>query len=80
MDWREKYFAEANSLRAQGQATTELQERSRPLRRGRNHESVDVGGLMQLWAGESGFGNRSGSSSELVFDDRAEGRTEKAMT
>ena len=46
MDMREKYFAEANSLRARGQATTELQERSRPSRRGRNHESVDVGGLM----------------------------------
>ncbi|KAK0629189.1 hypothetical protein B0T17DRAFT_615001 [Bombardia bombarda] len=38
-----------------------------------------VGELMRLWTGEAGFGNRSESSPELVFDDRAEDRAEKAM-
>jgi hypothetical protein len=41
--------------------------------------SVDVGGLMQLWTGESGVGVRPGSAPLLVFDDGTESRTEKAM-
>jgi hypothetical protein len=41
--------------------------------------SVDVGGPMQLWTGESGFDSGPGSAPELVFDDGVEIRTEKAM-
>ena len=34
---------------------------------------------MTFWTGEAGFGNRSGASEELVFDDKAEDRSEGAM-
>ena len=34
---------------------------------------------MTFWTGEAGFGNRSGTSEELVFDDKAEDRSEGAM-
>ena len=40
---------------------------------------LDIGDLMQLWTGEAGFGNRTGTSEELVFDNEAEGRSESAM-
>ncbi|KAK4199156.1 hypothetical protein QBC40DRAFT_329797 [Triangularia verruculosa] len=71
------YFAEANNLRAMGRSTAGLQERSRPSTR--RSSSADVGELMRLRTGEAGFGNRSESSPELVFDDRAEDLTEKAI-
>ncbi|KAI1313157.1 hypothetical protein F5Y03DRAFT_406465 [Xylaria venustula] len=77
MDERKRYFAEANNFCATGRSTADLQERSRPSRRWSS--SVDVGELMRLWTGEAGFGNRSESSPELVFDDGAEERTEKAV-
>ncbi|KAI0337092.1 hypothetical protein BDW22DRAFT_1384197 [Trametopsis cervina] len=79
MDAREKYFAEANKLRAEGKSTDALRERSRSARRHCDHAVLDVGGLMTLWTGEAGFG-RTSTSEELVFDDKAEDRSGKAMT
>lgn len=79
MGAREKYFAEASLLRAQGKLTDELRKRSRPSKRCSDHALLDVGGLMQFWTGRRGFGNRSGSSEELVFDYQAKSRSEKAM-
>jgi len=38
-----------------------------------------MGCLLTYWTGEAGFGNRSGTSEELIFDDKAEGRLEGAM-
>ncbi|KAF2254145.1 hypothetical protein BU26DRAFT_134336 [Trematosphaeria pertusa] len=78
---RAKYFAEANALRSAGKSTEELREKSRPAKRDCDHAMVDVGCLVELWTGERGFGNRNRKSAEeLVFDVRAEGRSEKAMT
>lgn len=79
MDAREKYFAEANKLRSEGRSTDELQERSRLSNKRSDHAKLDIGGLMQLWTGEAGFGNRDGTSEELVFDVEAEDRSEEAM-
>jgi hypothetical protein len=79
MDAREKYFDEANRLRAEGKSTDHLRERSRSSRRRCDHSLLDIGGLMTLWTGEAGFGNRASTSEELVFDHKAEDRSEKAM-
>lgn len=38
-----------------------------------------MGCLLTYWTGEVGFGNRAGTSEELVFDDKAEDRLEGAM-
>lgn len=76
---REEYFEEANKLRAEGKSTDKLRQRSRPSRPRRDHDVLDVGGLMTLWTGEPGFGNRTGTFEELVFDHKAEGRSEGSM-
>ena len=78
-DVREKYFAEMNRLRAEGESTDELRELSRPTNHHSDHAMVDIGSLMQLWTGEAGFGNRPEASEDLFFDDEKEDRTEKAM-
>ncbi|KAF8906999.1 hypothetical protein CPB84DRAFT_337689 [Gymnopilus junonius] len=76
---REDYFEQANKLRAEGKSTDELRQRSRPARHRCDHASLDMGCLLAYWTGEAGFGNRSGTSEELVFDGKAEDRLEGAM-
>ncbi|KAF8462493.1 hypothetical protein DFH94DRAFT_700934 [Russula ochroleuca] len=76
---REDYFEQANKLRAEGKSTDELRQRSRPARHRCDHAPLDMGCLLTYWTGEAGFGNRSGTSEELVFDDKAEDRLEGAM-
>ncbi|KIW25512.1 uncharacterized protein PV07_08678 [Cladophialophora immunda] len=78
-DAQEKYLAEANRLRAEGISTDTFRQRSRSSRGCCDHAALDIGGLMTLWTGKAGFGNRTGRSEELVFDDEAEDRSEKAM-
>ncbi|KAH8788968.1 hypothetical protein F5883DRAFT_13794 [Diaporthe sp. PMI_573] len=79
MDAREKYFATANTLRSEGESTAQLRDRSRPSNKRCELDRLDIGGLMLLWTGEAGFGNRTGASKVLVFDLEAEDRSEKAM-
>jgi hypothetical protein len=76
---REDYFEQANKLRAEGKSTDELRQRSRPARHRCDHAPLDMGCLLTYWTGEAGFGNRSGTSEELVFDDKAEDRLEGVM-
>ncbi|MCJ1427075.1 hypothetical protein MMC29_004978 [Sticta canariensis] len=80
LDARAKYFAAANALRSAGDSIEELRDKSRPAKRDCDHAMVNVGGLMELWTGETGFSNRNRKSAkELVFHVEAEGRSEKAM-
>lgn len=77
MEAREKYFVQANNIRAQGHSTSHLQTLSTDGRRA--HDSLDIAGLMELWTGQAGFGNRIASSEALVFDEQAEKSSAKAM-
>lgn len=77
MEAREKYFVQANNIRAQGHSTSHLQTLSTDGRRA--HDSLDIAGLMELWTGQAGFGNRMASSEALVFDEQAEKSSAKAM-
>lgn len=76
---QEDYFEQANKLRAEGKSTDELRQRLCPAKHRCNHAPLDMGCLLTYWTGEAGFGNRSGTSEELVFDDKAEDCLEGAM-
>ena len=76
---REKYFVDADECRAAGLPTDHLIDSSRSSRSQSEHASFDIGGVMKLWTGEAGFGDRAGTSEDLSFDAEAEVRSEKAM-
>lgn len=76
-DAREKYFTEADRLRAEGKSTSHLRSSLSPKRG--EHTLLDVGGLMRLLTGQPGFGNRKIGSEKFPLDDHDENRPQMAM-